>query len=440
MERGREKIEWAARHMPLLGELRREFAAEQPFHGRRIAMSIHLEAKTACLAILLRDGGARVAVTGSNPTLDARRRRPGSCEEDGISVYARRGVSAQEYTDHLRQALSTHPDLVLDDGGDLVEILHEDGAHGVLGGCEETTTGVARLRRRASRGELAFPMFAVNDARMKCLFDNRHGTGQSVWDAMLRSTNLLIAGGNVVVAGYGWCGRGIALRARGLGARVTVTEVDPVKAIEAAMDGFTVAPMRQAIESADFVVTATGCIDVVSGDDLAVAKDGVLLGECRALQRGDQPRRPAPADPRESNRPLRHRRAHARERAAGLSSRRRALGQSRARRWAPDRDHGHFVRASGAHAPTHRVPSRASPGRIRGAGRGGHGRGAPPPCRHIHRYRRMDRGSARLHEHGRRLTAATPPRPQGTSGAQAHAFRFVLQLPSASGWRTSSAA
>jgi adenosylhomocysteinase len=277
MERGREKIEWAASHMPLLRELRREFASEQPFRGRRISMSIHLEAKTACLAILLRDGGARMAVTGSNPLSTQDDVAQALAEEEGISVYARRGVSAQEYTDHLRQALSAHPDLVLDDGGDLVQVLHEDGARGVLGGCEETTTGVARLRRRASRGELAFPMFAVNDARMKCLFDNRHGTGQSVWDAMLRSTNLLIAGRSVVVAGYGWCGRGIALRARGLGARVTVTEVDPVKAIEAAMDGFSVAPMRQAIESADFVVTATGCIDVVSGDDLAVAKDGVLL-------------------------------------------------------------------------------------------------------------------------------------------------------------------
>ncbi len=277
MERGREKIEWAASHMPLLRELRREFATEQPFRGRRIAMSIHLEAKTACLAILLRDGGARVAVTGSNPLSTQDDVAQALAEEDGISVYARRGVSAQEYTDHLRQALSAHPDLVLDDGGDLVQVLHEDGARGVLGGCEETTTGVARLRRLASRGELAFPMFAVNDARMKCLFDNRHGTGQSVWDAMLRSTNLLVAGRNVVVAGYGWCGRGIALRARGLGARVTVTEVDPVKAIEASMDGFSVAPMRQAIECADFVVTATGCVDVVSGDDLAAAKDGVLL-------------------------------------------------------------------------------------------------------------------------------------------------------------------
>ncbi len=277
MERGREKIEWAARHMPLLGELRREFAEERPFRGRRIAMSIHLEAKTACLAILLRDGGARVAVTGSNPlsTQDDVARALGG--EDGIAVYARHGVSEAEYTDHLRRALAERPDLVLDDGGDLVQILHEEGTGGVLGGCEETTTGVARLRKRERRGELAFAMFAVNDARMKCLFDNRHGTGQSVWDAILRSTNLLVAGKTVVVAGYGWCGRGIAMRGRGLGARVTVTEVDPVKAAEARMDGFSVAPMRHAIESADVVIAATGCIDVVSEPDLARAKDGVLL-------------------------------------------------------------------------------------------------------------------------------------------------------------------
>jgi len=275
--RGQEKIEWAASHMPLLGQLRREFAAERPFRGRRIAMSIHLEAKTACLAILLRDGGGRVAVTGSNPLSTQDDVALALAKEDGISVHARRGVSAEEYTDHLRQTLAVRPDLVLDDGGDLVEVLHEDGTRGIHGGCEETTTGVARLRRRASRGELAFPMFAVNDARMKCLFDNRHGTGQSVWDAILRSTNLLVAGKNVVVAGYGWCGRGIALRARGLGGRVTVTEVDPVKALEAAMDGFSVSPMRQAIREADFVITATGCVDVVSAEDLAVAKDGVLL-------------------------------------------------------------------------------------------------------------------------------------------------------------------
>jgi adenosylhomocysteinase len=277
MERGREKIEWAASRMPLLAELRREFAVEQPFRGRRIAMSIHLEAKTACLALLLRDGGARVAVTGSNPLSTQDDVAQALGREDGISVHARRGVSSEEYTRLLRESIDLRPDLVLDDGGDLVEVLHQESAHGILGGCEETTTGVARLRKRARRGELAFPMFAVNDAPMKCLFDNRHGTGQSVWDAILRSTNLLVAGKSVVVAGYGWCGRGIALRARGLGAQVTVTEVDPVKAIEARMDGFSVAPMRDAIRSADVVVTATGCIDVVSDGDLAVAKDGVLL-------------------------------------------------------------------------------------------------------------------------------------------------------------------
>jgi len=277
MDRGREKIDWAAGHMPLLGTLRREFAVEQPFRGRRIAMSIHLEAKTACLALLLRDGGARVAVSGSNPLSTQDDVAAALAREEAITVHARRGETADEYETHLREALAQSPDLVLDDGGDLVDLIHRDSRHGVVGGCEETTTGVARLRRRARRGELAFPMFAVNDARMKCLFDNRYGTGQSVWDAILRSTNLLVAGKDVVVAGYGWCGRGIALRARGLGARVTVTEVDPVKALEATMDGFAVAPMRRAIASADVVVTATGCRDVVARDDLDAAKDGVLL-------------------------------------------------------------------------------------------------------------------------------------------------------------------
>ncbi len=277
MTQGHDKIAWAAAHMPLWQALREDFAREAPFRGRRIALCIHLEAKTACLAILLRDGGARVAVAGSNPLSTQDDVAQALADEDGISVHARRGVTSDEYARLLRDALAIGPDLVLDDGGDLVDVLHQEGVDGVLGGCEETTTGVARLRQRAARGELRCAMFAVNDARMKCLFDNRHGTGQSVWDAILRSTNLLVAGANVVVAGYGWCGRGIALRARGLGARVTVTEVDPVKALEAILDGFAVARMRDAIATADVVVTATGCVDVVTADDLARAKDGVLL-------------------------------------------------------------------------------------------------------------------------------------------------------------------
>jgi len=263
--------------MPLLGRLRDEFTNDRPLAGRRIALSIHLEAKTACLALLLRDGGAEVWVTGSNPLSTQDDVAAALARERGISVHARHGVSEAEYAQHLREVLDSSPHLILDDGGDLVEALHAGGVGDVLGGCEETTTGVARLRARVRQGTLRIPMFAVNDARTKHLFDNRHGTGQSVWDAFLRSTNLLVAGKDVVVAGYGWCGRGIALRARGLGARVTVTEVDPVKAIEAWMDGFAVAPMQDAIRTADVVLTATGCIDVVAKEALAAAKDGVLL-------------------------------------------------------------------------------------------------------------------------------------------------------------------
>ncbi len=274
---GKRKIAWAAVHMPLLARLEQEFRNEKPFAGHRIGMSIHLEAKTARLALLLRDGGAQVAITGSNPLSTQDDVATALGAEPGITVHAHRGVTATEYRDHLQAVLATHPDLLLDDGGDLVSLWHEDPAFPVRGGCEETTTGVHRLRARAARGELRIPMFAVNDARMKYLFDNRYGTGQSVWDAIMRSTNLLVAGKSVVVAGYGWCGRGIAMRARGLGARVTVCEVDPIRAVEAVMDGFTVAPMVEAIRTADFLITSTGCRDVVDKAALAVAKDGIIL-------------------------------------------------------------------------------------------------------------------------------------------------------------------
>jgi len=274
---GREKITWAAAHMPLLDRLREEFRTEQPFRDLRIAMSIHLEAKTACLAILLRDGGGEVWVTGSNPLSTQDDVAAALAEEERIHVHAQYGVSDEAYLAHLREVLAARPHAFLDDGGDLVGLLHDDPQSQVLGGCEETTTGIARLRKLASAGRLLFPMFAVNDAKMKSMFDNRYGTGQSVWDGILRSTNLLVAGKNVTVAGYGWCGRGIALRAHALGARVTVTEVDPIKAIEAWMDGFEVAPMVEAIRDADFVITATGCLDVVTPDAFRAAKDGVVL-------------------------------------------------------------------------------------------------------------------------------------------------------------------
>ena len=277
IEQGQARIEWAVAHMPLLNRIRKDFLADKPFAGKKIAMSIHLEAKTACLAILLRDGGAEVAVTGSNPLSTQDIIAEALAEYDGVSVHARHGVDEAEYTQHLRETIAFGPDMILDDGGDLLQILMDDPQDQVIGGCEETTTGVARLRILAREGRLPFPMFAVNDARLKFLFDNRYGTGQSTWDAILRSTNLLIAGKDVVVVGYGWCGRGIALRAQGLGARVTVCDVDPVRALEARMDGFGVSTVADALKTADFVITATGCADAVSEEALATAKDGVLL-------------------------------------------------------------------------------------------------------------------------------------------------------------------
>ena len=275
--RGEEKIEWAVSRMDLLNRLRDEFLEERPFAGHRIGISIHLEAKTACLAILLRDGGAEMFVTGSNPLSTQDDVAVALACEDGISVYARHGVSETEYTAHLKEVLAAEPDLILDDGGDLVRLLHKGITGKVIGGCEETTTGVHRLRTLDRERKLRFPMFAVNDAQMKYLFDNRYGTGQSVWDGIMRSTNLLVAGKEVLVAGYGWCGRGIAMRAQGLGARVSVCEVDPVRAIEAVMDGFAVAPLAEAIGSADFLITATGCCNVVTEEALLNAKDGLLL-------------------------------------------------------------------------------------------------------------------------------------------------------------------
>lgn len=277
VEQGRSKIDWAKSRMPLLNLLRKRFLKDQPFAGQRISMSIHLEAKTACLAVLLRDGGAQVCVTGSNPLSTQDEIAAALAEEENVSVFARHGVSNDEYTEHLVQTLAHRPHMILDDGGDLMSLLHESPQEQVIGGCEETTTGVGRLRLLAKEGKLRFPMFAVNDARMKSLFDNRYGTGQSVWDGIFRSTNLLIAGKSVLVVGYGWCGRGIALRANGLGARVTVADVDPVRALEALMEGLNVAPVADAVREADLVITATGCADVVPETALEQAKDGIVL-------------------------------------------------------------------------------------------------------------------------------------------------------------------
>lgn len=276
---GAEKIAWAAAHMPALSAVAREFDAERPLDGLRVALSIHLEAKTACLVQALARGGARVAVTGCNP-LSTQDDVAAALVREGFDVFAWRGATAGEYAGHLVKTLEIRPHLILDDGGDLVALLHGSArplGGELLGGCEETTTGVRRLRARARDGALRAPMIAVNDARCKQLFDNRYGTGQSVWDGIMRTTNLLVAGKRVVVSGYGWCGRGVAMRAAGLGARVIVTEVDPVRALEAAMDGYEVMTMDRAAEAGDIFVTVTGCRDVLTGRHFERMKDGALL-------------------------------------------------------------------------------------------------------------------------------------------------------------------
>ena len=276
---GRKKIEWVASYMPVLSGIRERFKKEKPFAGLKIATSIHLEAKTAYLAETLRDGGAEMFVTGCNP-LSTQDDVAAALSKAGIEVFAHHGASDGEYEADLTETLSCKPDLMIDDGGDFTNILHDkrtDLGVNLIGGCEETTTGIHRLKAREARGGLKYTMIDVNDADCKHLFDNRYGTGQSTFDGIMNTTNLVIAGKTVVVAGYGWCGRGIAMRAKGLGAVVIVTEIDPVKAIEAVMDGFRVMKMDDAAPLGDLFITATGCRDVITAKHFEKMKDGVLL-------------------------------------------------------------------------------------------------------------------------------------------------------------------
>ncbi|RKO66539.1 adenosylhomocysteinase [Desulfofundulus salinus] len=276
---GRLKIDWVRVHMPVLNAIREEFEREKPFAGVRVAMSIHLEAKTAYLAEVLKAGGAHVAISGSNP-LSTQDDVAAALAAAGIHVYAWHGATSQEYIDHLIKVLEIRPHVVIDDGGDLVHLLHtrcRELASEVAGGCEETTTGVSRLKAMEREGKLLFPMIAVNDARCKFLFDNRYGTGESVWAGIMRTTNLLVAGKTVVVLGYGWCGRGVAMRASGLGAKVVVCEVDPVRALEAYMDGYLVMKSEQAAGVGDIFITVTGCRDVLRGEHFRRMKDGAIL-------------------------------------------------------------------------------------------------------------------------------------------------------------------
>lgn len=276
---GERKIRWVEAHMPVLRDIGRDFTQKRPFDGMKIALSVHLEAKTAYLCRVLEMGGAEMHVTGSNP-LSTQDDVAAALAAKGMDVHAVYGCSSEEYEMHLRSVLSCGPNIIIDDGGDLVHLMHTEFADlipNVIGGCEETTTGIHRLRAMDRAGTLRFPMIMVNDADCKHLFDNRYGTGQSVWDGIMRTTNLVIAGKYVVISGYGWCGKGVALRAKGLGAKVVVTEVDPVRALEAVMDGYEVMPMEEAAKIGDIFVSVTGCKDIITLEHCNLMKDGAIL-------------------------------------------------------------------------------------------------------------------------------------------------------------------
>jgi adenosylhomocysteinase len=276
---GHLKIDWVKNHMPILNSVENSFKDQQPFKGLNVTISLHLEAKTAYLAKVVQSGGANVTICGSNP-LSTQDDVAAALVEDGLTVYAKYNPSPEEYNEYLIKSVESKPDLIIDDGGDLVTLLHSERPDlrvNVRGGCEETTTGVIRNKALEKTGQLAFSMVAVNDAQCKYLFDNRYGTGQSVFDGIMRTTNLIVAGKTVVVVGYGWCGKGVAMRAKGLGAKVVVTEIDSIKAIEAHMDGFTVLPMIEAAKVGDFFITVTGNYEVIRKEHMLHMKDGAIL-------------------------------------------------------------------------------------------------------------------------------------------------------------------
>ena len=277
-ESGKRKIEWVRQNMSLLRSVEEDFKRDQPFKGLKVALSIHLEAKTAYLCKVLAAGGAEMYITGSNP-LSTQDDVAAGLVHDGLNVFAWHGATDEEYHRHISEVVKVGPNIIIDDGGDLVNLIHNEYPElipNVIGGCEETTTGIIRLIAMNKDGQLKFPRMLVNNAKCKYLFDNRYGTGQSVWDGINRTTNLLVAGKNVVVAGYGWCGKGVAMRAKGLGADVIVTEVDPIKAMEAVMDGFKVMKMEEAAKVGDFFVTVTGCDGVITEKSFMNMKDGAV--------------------------------------------------------------------------------------------------------------------------------------------------------------------
>lgn len=276
---GDQKIKWVRDHMPLLRGLEEDFKRTKPFEGVKIALSVHLEAKTAYLCKVLEAGGADMYVTGSN-VLSTQDDVAASLAHGGMKVFAYHGATQEEYNRHILMTLMCKPNIIIDDGADLVSMLHSEHpelAEEAWGGCEETTTGIIRLMALDKEGLLKFPMMAVNNAKMKHLFDNRYGTGQSTWDSIMRNTNLIVASKTVVVVGYGWCSKGIAMRAASLGAKVIVTEIDPVKAIEAMMDGYQVMKMDDAAKLGDIFVSATGCAKTITVEHMLTMKDGAIL-------------------------------------------------------------------------------------------------------------------------------------------------------------------
>ena len=276
---GIRKIEWVQRHMPVLEHIKKEYEETQPFKGITIGSCLHLEPKTINLGLTLQAGGAEVAMTGCNP-LSTHDDAVAGAADLGLNIYGWRDQDDEEYYQTINMVLDHKPDVIIDDGADMIMVLHNertDVLKHIKGACEETTTGVHRLEAMHKDGALKFPVVAVNDAYTKYLFDNRYGTGQSSFDAIMGTTNMLIAGKSVVVCGYGWCGRGIALRAQGLGANVIVTEIDPIRALEARMDGYRVMKIRDAVKEADLIITVTGNINIIHGDDFKYMKDGCML-------------------------------------------------------------------------------------------------------------------------------------------------------------------
>ena len=274
-----DKINWVKNFMPVMNYINDKYEQSKPFEGLNVTICLHLEAKTAYMAQVFHNAGANVSICGSNP-LSTQDDVCAGLAQSGVNVFATHACTEEEYFNYIEKSLENPPHIIIDDGGDLVHLLHtkrKDLIANLYGGSEETTTGVNRLKKLDADGELAFPMIAANDAYMKYLFDNRYGTGQSTFDGIMRTTNLVIAGKTVVIAGYGWCGKGAAMRARGLGANVVITEVDPIKSIEAVFDGFRVMPMGEAAKIGDLFLTLTGCSDVINKNHFELMKEGAML-------------------------------------------------------------------------------------------------------------------------------------------------------------------